>query len=157
MARRHYSDEEKAKALALLQVNGGNLSGTAKALVIPRKTLSQWAREPERAAPAVVRQDKREEILLALESIIGRALHHLDSDEALSEVKARDLAVILGIVIDKRNVLLGQPTSIVGGAPMFEINLINQDRVGEIPAELLPEYTDRPALPEGEEDDDGGQ
>ncbi|MFL6282750.1 MAG: helix-turn-helix domain-containing protein [Pyrinomonadaceae bacterium] len=44
MTRTQYSDDEKASALTLLAVNNGNLKRTARALGIPRSTLSAWAK-----------------------------------------------------------------------------------------------------------------
>jgi 8-oxo-dGTP pyrophosphatase MutT (NUDIX family) len=41
--RRHYSDEERAEALAVLDANAGNLKRTARDLDIPRATLQEWA------------------------------------------------------------------------------------------------------------------
>jgi phage terminase small subunit len=43
MPRTQYTDEDKAKALATLATNGGNVAQTANQTGIPRKTISNWA------------------------------------------------------------------------------------------------------------------
>lgn len=45
MARRHYSDRERAEALAKLEANGGNLTRTARETGISRKALREWQRD----------------------------------------------------------------------------------------------------------------
>ena len=42
MARRSYSDAERAEALAVLDANAGNVERTARHLGLPRKTLEGW-------------------------------------------------------------------------------------------------------------------
>ena len=43
MAKRSYSDEQKASALAALAANGGNARLTAAQVGVPRTTLLKWA------------------------------------------------------------------------------------------------------------------
>ncbi len=43
MAKRRYSDQEKAEALAALDANGGNLLKTSEQIGIPRQTIQEWA------------------------------------------------------------------------------------------------------------------
>lgn len=45
MARRHYSDRERAAARAKLEANGGNLTLTARETGISRYTLRAWAKD----------------------------------------------------------------------------------------------------------------
>jgi transposase-like protein len=52
MARHHYTDEQRANALAALAANGGNANRAAKELGIPVRTLRNWGkgdRHPEAA------------------------------------------------------------------------------------------------------------
>lgn len=57
MARRHYSDNDRAAALAVLAANDGNLSRTARETGVPLTTLKAWADAPDRAAPSEVRDE----------------------------------------------------------------------------------------------------
>lgn len=43
MAKRSYSDEQKASALAALAANGGNVNLTSGQIGVPRHTLLKWA------------------------------------------------------------------------------------------------------------------
>lgn len=53
------------------------------------------------------------ELLVLVEDRLGKALGYLD-DMALSQANAQQLALITGILLDKRQILLGRPQSIVG-------------------------------------------
>ena len=66
------------------------------------------------------------ETIALLEDRGRRALEHMD-DFALSGASARDLAVIAGITIDKRQLLKGEPTKI-----MTIENIKNLDEVGKL-------------------------
>lgn len=46
--KRSYTDEEKAYALAQLELNGGNVKGTARATGIPWETLRTWRGKEDR-------------------------------------------------------------------------------------------------------------
>ena len=46
--KRTYSDQEKGYALAQLEINGGNVKGTARATGIPWETLRTWKSAQER-------------------------------------------------------------------------------------------------------------
>ncbi len=108
MARR-YSDEEKAQALAALDANGGNVKRTAGQLGIPVSTLREWARGRGVVNGVTkIRHQKKGELADELETIAWRVLDALP--EKLAEADARALATLLGIVIDKVQLLRGQPT-----------------------------------------------
>lgn len=95
---------------------------------------------------------------------IGMALHHLD-DTVLSAASAKDLAVTIGILIEKRALLRGEPTAILSTEERTNLNVlvthvmkeaqrrgITVDQTGEevrsigggihrllnVPAEILP-------------------
>jgi hypothetical protein len=57
--RRHYSDEDRAEALAVLDANAGNLKRTARDLGIPRATLQEWAGGRVSAAVPELRHQER--------------------------------------------------------------------------------------------------
>lgn len=48
--RRHYSEEEKWKALDCLRENGGNCRQTSQATGVPLRTLQRWTRREQDAA-----------------------------------------------------------------------------------------------------------
>lgn len=111
--KRTYSDSDKAAALAALDANGGDVSHTARQLGVPRKTLSEWARGRgvSEDVPGM-RAGKRGELTERLESVAHAILDALPG--SLAGAQPHHLATALGIVLDKRQLLQGQPTAIGG-------------------------------------------
>jgi transposase-like protein len=110
MPRRHYSDEERAAALAALKANGGNIARTAAQVGVPEQTLRQWRDNPDAAAPPQVREQKEEQLKDMIERVARESLEVMS--EKSGEADYKDLAVGVGILIDKKRLLDGQPTSI---------------------------------------------
>lgn len=109
--RRAYTDEQKAEALAVLKANAGNITRTAQHTGIPRKTLAEWSKGNHVSAQAEeMIEEKVDELADKLEKIA-----HMITDsmpEKIERAGLRDASVSLGVVIDKRNLLIGKPTSI---------------------------------------------
>lgn len=76
MAKRSYSDREKAEALAILDSNGGNLSRTVRETGIPYKTLSDW-RDGRKIVDDVaeMREEKKTDLLTLWEGLVEKALN----------------------------------------------------------------------------------
>lgn len=110
MAKRRYSDEEKANALAALASNGGNVQRTAIALGIPAKTLENWSKGTVHPSVANLGEGKKVELADLLEETARKLVADLLEMASTSQ---KDCATALGIVIDKRQILLGKPTSVV--------------------------------------------
>ena len=113
MARRQYSDADKASALAALDANGGNVARTARELSIPRQTLDSWTNErginhdvPE------LRQEKRGELAEQLEAIAYTLAGDLVKQDKRELATLQQIATSLGIVVDKMQLLRGKPTAI---------------------------------------------
>lgn len=108
---RDYSQEQKAEAIAHFQANGQNYSGTSRELNIPQNTLRRWVLEhPELSE---LREVKSRDLANRLESIAFGLTDSIDEHD-LSIVPLASKATSLGIVIDKMQLLRGQPTSISG-------------------------------------------
>lgn len=125
MGRRRYSDEERAAALAELEANGGNVTWTARELGVPESTLRRWRDDPNMAAPAELRAQKKESLADMWEKVarqalafLGRAFddydrHELERELPLQDVKltmAPKLATVAGIATEKHQLLTGGPT-----------------------------------------------
>lgn len=67
--RRHYTEAQKAEALARLKANGGNLTRTARESGIPRNTIRLWAADTARAAPSETRHQKEDELVALYEEV----------------------------------------------------------------------------------------
>jgi hypothetical protein len=112
--RRNYSDEDRANALAALDANGGNLMRTARQLGTPRKTLAEWARGRVPAAVADLRHQKRGDLADRLEAVAHELLDALPAK--IKDAPLNQLAVALGILIDKLILLRRQSATPGGGA-----------------------------------------
>lgn len=115
MARKHYSDEQVAHALAVLTSNGGNLLKTSRATGVERATLRAWqAGELRQHKPDVVnekREGKEQAISDKLETFAHKAAERASGDEFVAELKGKDLLIAAGIAIEKVQLLRGRPTS----------------------------------------------
>lgn len=141
MARR--SDQQKAEALAVLDANAGNVSKTARDTGIPRKTLEEWRDGRVAEGVAELRQEKKEGLADRLEAI---ALQMLDAmPSKILDASLKDTATAVGIAIDKRQLLTGQPTAIQRNEGLTE-----DERASRV-AELLGRARDRrtTAVPDG--------
>jgi transposase-like protein len=128
MAKRKYTDEEKAACLAALAASGGNLSQAARSSGVPRNTLRRWLEEQQAAPPAPsVATPKKEPsdtppTLAALVPVVAgkladklEAIAHRIADVMPGKIEASSLpqlAVSLGITIEKMRLLREQATSI---------------------------------------------
>lgn len=117
-ARRQFSDNDKATALAALDANGGNVYKTARELGIGRTTLEGWAkgRGVNHAMPEL-RQVKKRELADKLELVAHRYTNHLLMKSTVTETSAKDSAITVGTAIDKMRLLRGLPTEIVAVLP----------------------------------------
>lgn len=107
MARRKWTDEEKAEILAALDANQGNVKRTARQCDVPTSTLRGWAKgRGTNAGVAKLRPQKRGELADALEEIAWQIVDLLPSK--LAEAEVRELATLLGVSLDKLLVLRGQ-------------------------------------------------
>src|ERR1019366_1899153 len=104
-----YSEADKASALAALAANAGNVSGTAKRLGLPRKTLEDWSKgEHVHEAVAEKCQQKRRELADIFEDMAYQAI-----DIAAGKIgDATYMQLMTGsaIAVDKMRLLRDQST-----------------------------------------------
>lgn len=110
MTRRDYSDSERATALAALDANGGNVAATARTLQIPRSTLQEWANGRVNSEVTELRQEKKRDLAERLEDIAHELVDALP--DKIGRANLQQTATTLGIVIDKMQLLKGEPTNI---------------------------------------------
>jgi transposase-like protein len=113
-----YTEQFRAEALVALEANGGNILQTATELGIGQATLSSWLTEIRdikedssdlAIASAELIPSTREEFVAELKEVRNRTLRHLSN--TLEDLKPREAAVTLGILIDKTELLEGNATS----------------------------------------------
>lgn len=117
MAQRIEAKEpEKAAAFMLLAAHPDiSVNGAAKFLGIAHQTahdLYERLRTEYLPELETLRKYTTDEFLALIDNRIGRALEHL-TDEKLEKAEVRDLAVAIGILVEKRQLLRGEPTSII--------------------------------------------
>jgi transposase-like protein len=111
--RASYSDEEKASALTLLAVNNGNVKRTARALGLPRSTLTAWAKSRGTGAGVAKLCHFKKESLADKFEEVAHALLDAALDKAKTEdAPLLDLTIAVGICVDRMLLLRGQPTRI---------------------------------------------
>lgn len=144
MARKHYSDEQVAHALAVLTSNGGNLLKTSRATGVERATLRAWqAGELRQHKPDVVnekREGKEQAISDKLETFAHKAAERASGDEFVAELKGKDLLIAAGIAIEKVQLLRGRPTS---RQESVRISFIAPNALSELADAVIVETTGR--------------
>lgn len=99
VAKRHYSDRERAAALAVLDANAGNYSAAARAAGVPRLTLREWDKARDNASPLDIQQESKKTLAELFEGEIRAAVEAADAKRGAASYK--DLGVVVGILSDK--------------------------------------------------------
>ena len=111
--RRRYTDDFRASASVMLESQGypeqkGALTSVANHLDVPLSTLRGWFLDIHNPPPTEVRNEKKGDLVALLKtealSILG------DMPNAREFAEYRELGTVLGIVIDKLQLLEGKPT-----------------------------------------------
>ena len=111
--RQHYDDEFRASAVLMLEAAGypgqkGALSQVANRLSVPESTLRGWFSGAHNPPPAKVRAEKRIDLREAIREELAGIFPAMA--ERRQEATYRELATAAGILIDKDQLLSGQPT-----------------------------------------------
>ena len=146
-----YTEQFRAEALVTLEANGGNILQTSEQLGIDQATLSKWVAENRdikesssdlAIAAAELVPETRESFISELKTLRNKVLRHLDG--IVEDLKAREAAITLGILIDKTELLEGNATSrtaVVGNGETVD------EAIKRLSAEL-ESRPDRTSLPE---------
>jgi transposase-like protein len=126
---RTYPPEVKASIIAAIENNGGNVAKTAKLFCLPEDTVRYWWHNSDRyrevqGASGLGLADKLE--VLAHANVDSLAAHDL------SIVSYADKARGLGVIIDKMQLLRGQPTSITENIERQELTLTLQQSLAGV-------------------------
>lgn len=124
----NFADPDKV-ADTLIDINSPDFSGiesTAKRLGLPEniiRALKGRLRARLQPLGQALRENTTKGFLAQMEDRLDRALHYLD-DYALSGATAKDLAVIIGILTEKRQLLRGEPTAILSSEERVTLNAL---------------------------------
>lgn len=110
-AKRRYSDDERATALAALVANDNNVQRTARELGIPEGTLRRWMTGERHPEAAQMSEQKKGPLADGFEAVAWQLIDGVTPDKiAMADVK--ELMTGAGIAADKVQLLRGKPTSI---------------------------------------------
>lgn len=110
-ARVAFTDTDKARVLATLAANGGNVKRTARECAVSPATIRSWRSRQTRGtgvAPALVAQQVGEFVADATR-IRNKALALLESRIDSGDIKPAELITSLGVLDDKIVRAKGQP------------------------------------------------
>ena len=128
MSKRRYSDEERASALAALAANAGNIKRTADLLGIPQTTLRHWSDGDRHPESAQMGDQKKGELADKLETVAHKLVDAMP--KKIAKAPLNQVAVSMGIAIEKMRLLRNETTSNLGGPA-------NDDETSERIAALL--------------------
>lgn len=118
MGRKIYTDKFRASAVVMLEAAGyagdrqknkpGALKQVSKHLSVPERTLSRWFRAENNPPPDILVTEKKGDLVAMideeLEGIFG------EMPTARPDASYRDMGTVAGILIDKKQLLTGEPT-----------------------------------------------
>ena len=109
------STEKREQVKALLYLNPDLSSkDISRETGVPDRTVRDILREvtEDEAAFAEYRQQKKKEQIVKALDIASKYIDHLANPEVIKSAKARDSAIVAGTMIDKAQLLAGEPTQI---------------------------------------------
>lgn len=105
MARRTYTDQDKARVAVALAANDGNVKRTARECDVPVQTVRDWKKLWEREGfPASVEEEipaAAEEFTEVALRVRSKAMDKLEQAVDNDELKPKELMVAIGILTDK--------------------------------------------------------
>ncbi len=120
---RDYPIELKASVIAAIEANGGNVLATSKLFNLPRDTVNYWWNHAERFVE--VKHASSQSLADQCEGI-ARNLAESISGHDLSIVPLHHKASAFGVIVDRMQLLRGQPTSITVDLERTELTVILQ-------------------------------
>lgn len=113
MPRKRYTDKFRATAVVMLEAQGypdvkGALSKVAKHLDTPPSTLKGWWTAEHNPAPTQLRDEKKSDLAALIKNEVEEVLNTMPDKRVEADYRA--LSTALGIMVDKLQLLTGEPT-----------------------------------------------
>lgn len=138
--RKDYTEEDKIQALIAVIEHGGNVSWASRTLGIPYPTLLQWVNSKwgeDKLAELNIRVKRRivnkaQTIVDALLDKLNKGVENLKLDGhficdektvRVLESRLKEVALTVAILVDKIQLMQGQPTAIHGVGGRIEIDV----------------------------------
>ena len=113
VGQRKYTDREKAEALAIVDMQGGNVRKASQLTGIPEGTLYEWVggRRVNGDVPDL-RESAKDRLLALFDSVVVATLESMLTDGSMARANFQQKAIAVGILTDKSQLLRGQATVI---------------------------------------------
>lgn len=113
MTKRRYGDEFRTNAVLMLEAAGypgrkGSLEHVSKHLGVPRSTMTGWYNGTRNPVPSDMRREKKATLLEDLLELLGLTV--IAAKNTVDEANFREQVTGIGILVDKIQLLTGQPT-----------------------------------------------
>lgn len=110
---KRYSDDFRSSAVLMLEAAGypdtkGALMVVANRLDVPHATLSRWSRGIQNPPPPEMVHEKKVDFIVELKDLLGISISA--AKDTASKASYRELVTGVGIIVDKLQLLTGQPT-----------------------------------------------
>lgn len=106
--RKKWTDLDREKAVAVY-IQTGSLSAAARAVGAAVSTVKSWV---EQQPPDDIENERMKQRLNAVREawkVVNLYLTHLQKQEVVDKTGAKDSAIVVGTMVDKIQVLLGEP------------------------------------------------
>lgn len=138
MAR--YTDEQRALHVLGLEAMGynpgdpnkhrkGALMLYSKQAKVPHPTLIRWYREDNNPQPSKLIREKKRDLITDLTELLNVTIEN--ASDAAQDANYQDLARGVGILVDKIQLLKGEPTGIVKVISLLKDGRITPEQVRE--------------------------
>lgn len=145
-----FDDEYRAGVVVMLQTEGypdnphalGKVHNylKQKAPYPSKPTLMNWFNGVKNPPPLNKVNDKKRDMVEALQELTWKLIDHAGNDETVSEMTGQSAITSIGILIDKIRLLTGLPTEIISIIPEF-VSAI--EKVGESPEAVMRRFIER--------------
>ena len=105
-----WTPEDRARVLAVLQANAGNVSKTARETKVPERTVASWRDDPDRAAPAEVRAKARKELADEVDEVRWLYLERARDPKAVKTTSGFYAVQAFQKLTEAHQLLTGKPT-----------------------------------------------
>lgn len=147
--RKGYTDEQVASALAVLAAEGGCVAAASRVAGVPYTTMNNWAKGRRRALVSHMGEAKRASLAESVEGLASLLVGDLSSEPARKNAAFKDLAVALGIAVDKLLLLKGLPNAITDTTHRPDLSALSDEDVALAAslAERLASLGNAPGVP----------
>lgn len=145
-----FDDEYRAGVVVMLQSEGYPDDEFAlgrvhqylkqKAPYPTKTTISNWFHGVKNPPPSKKVDDKKGDMVEALQGLTWKLIEHAGKDETVTEMTGQQAITSIGILIDKVRLLTGLPTEIISILPDFVTAI---ERAGDSPENVMRRLIER--------------